>query len=231
MDSGRRTYLRRGYRDSGYRNIFKHNRRLFSSSVANSVMFARNANGSWGPASVASFQGDERSMRSELPSIGSFAGANSISQMFENSSRSTRFLSQYNVGTSSMRPQLRVFSNTLGNVTIADEGPSPYNCSVCGKILTSKTALKTHVMQQHEGKVVIKCPHCEKAFTRQSQLGKHIDIRHDERTGEYYCDKCAFKNRDPEMYNQHVHAHNICKFCQNEFAQLTRHEPKCPYRQ
>lgn len=122
----------------------------------------------------------------------------------------------------------RGFGNS--NILVADEGPSPFGCNVCGATLHSRTALKNHIMQKHEGKDVVKCPHCEKAFTRPSQLRKHIDASHDERTGEYYCDKCTFKNRDIEVFNQHVHLHKVCQYCQNEFSQLSRHEPKCPYR-
>lgn len=116
------------------------------------------------------------------------------------------------------------------NVVVADEGPSPFTCNTCGLTLHSRTGLKNHIMQKHKGKRVVKCPHCEKAFTRPSQLKKHIDSSHDERTGEYYCDKCTFKHRDVEIYNQHMRLHKLCKYCRNEFSQLTRHEPKCPYK-
>lgn len=172
---------------------------------------------------------DILSFQSDLPSIGTFPGASSISQMFENSVPSAKFI---NTRKNFMKqtPSATATTMTPSGTVLADEGPSPFRCSLCCTVLTSRTALKTHVMQQHEGKVVVKCPHCDKAFTRQSQLGKHIDSCHDERTGEYYCDKCPFKNRDLEVFNQHIHTHNVCQYCRNEFTQLTRHEPKCPYR-
>lgn len=229
MEQRRKGLNRRGHREGGFRNIFKQSARGYTSPMGNAGLISDNSDMSWFSASSVHFHEDMRSMKSDLPSIGSFAGAASISQMFSNSWNSTkRFGSSKNM--KKPNHSLAFADNTYG-VAVADEGPSPFGCTICGKVLTSRTALKTHVMQQHEGKVVIKCPHCDRAFTRQSQLGKHIDACHDERTGEFYCDKCPFKNRDLEVFNQHVHAHNICKFCRNEFTQLTRHEPKCPYRQ
>lgn len=158
------------------------------------------------------------SRTSNLPSIGPFAEAASVGRMF----------SEYEYDTKSEPGQGH--QGTSSNVVVADEGPSPFNCTICCATLHSRTALKTHIMQKHEGKNVVKCPHCDKAFTRPSQMRKHIEVCHDNRTGEFYCEKCTFKNRDIEVFNQHSHLHNICPYCRNEFAQLSRHQPKCPYR-
>lgn len=186
------------------------------------------------------------SRTSHLPSIGPMAGSESVSRMFPSDDEPnsemrasideieafvSAGMSQQPAGTTGFfGSDENGVSGAGSSVVLADEGPSPFMCTVCGTTLQSRTALKNHVMQQHEGKHVVKCPHCEKAFTRPSQLRKHIDSSHDERTGEFYCDKCTFKNRDIEVFNQHIHFHKVCQYCRNEFSQLSRHEPKCPYR-
>lgn len=186
------------------------------------------------------------SRASHLPSIGPMAGSESVSRMFPgDESRATEMPASIDdidaFVSAGLSPNEAAMTGLLGSeengfsgagssVVLADEGPSPFMCNICGSTLHSRTALKNHVMQQHEGKHVVKCPHCEKAFTRPSQLRKHIDSCHDERTGEFYCDKCTFKNRDIEVFNQHIHFHKVCQYCRNEFSQLSRHEPKCPYR-
>lgn len=186
-------------------------------------------------------QGRALSRTSHLPSIGPLAEPASVSQMFPSSgigkSGSRSSSGNMEIDAESSNANLRNLTGTGGSashcssgIVLADEGPSPFGCNACGATLHSRTALKSHVMQQHEGKHVVKCPHCEKAFTRPSQLRKHIDSCHDERTGEFYCDKCTFKNRDIEVFNQHIHLHKVCQYCRNEFSQLSRHEPKCPYR-
>lgn len=63
-----------------------------------------------------------------------------------------------------------------GPSVVADEGPSPFSCTLCHVVCDSRTLLKNHVLQVHEGKSVVKCPHCERAFTRPSQLRKHIVV-------------------------------------------------------
>lgn len=162
------------------------------------------------------------SAHSQLTSLDSFADARSVSRMFaaSESAGTDGVVTSGNRGVSACKD----------GATVSEEGPSPYRCALCAKVLASKNQLKTHVMLSHEGKNIVSCPHCAKAFTRLAQLRKHIASCHDDRTMEYYCEKCTFKNRDVVVFNQHVHLHNVCRFCRNEFAQLARHLPKCPYR-
>lgn len=185
----------------------------------------------------------QQSMSADLASMRTLAGAESVGRMFPVTSSGSGFLapsmgSMSGVGataagrtgvdgTSSSSACRHIDSSPT---YMADEGPSPYACTMCSKILGSKTALRNHVAQEHEGKNVAKCPHCAKAFTRPSQLRKHISVTHDERTGEFYCDKCEFKNREAELFNQHMRTHNRCQYCRNEFPQLSRHQSKCPFR-
>lgn len=172
--------------------------------------------------------GANHSGHSNLPSLDSFADATSVSRMFTGNSYTT---SSTSTTAGRARRHLQLVARGSGcRPYVTEEGPSPFVCPHCARTLPSRNALKGHVMRGHELKQVVQCPHCAKAFTRPAQLRKHIASCHDERTMEFYCEKCTFKHRDVEVFNQHVHLHNVCKFCRNEFAQLSRHLPKCPYR-
>lgn len=125
------------------------------------------------------------SRTSHLPSIGPFAETASVARMFPSGNADYDCFNVPNAFNSAgcsdkdftgnnpsysdnfVRERLtggRGFGNS--NILVADEGPSPFGCNACGATLHSRTALKNHIMQQHEGKDVVKCPHCEKAFKR-----------------------------------------------------------------
>ena len=65
-----------------------------------------------------------------------------------------------------------------------------FPCDVCGKLLTSRLKLQTHVEVIHEGRRDYKCRFCDKTFTSKSNLQIHEGSLH---TGvlPYKCEYCS----------------------------------------
>merc|ERR1719300_1809182 len=65
-----------------------------------------------------------------------------------------------------------------------------YPCDTCGKLLTSRMKLQTHIEVIHEGRRDFKCRFCDKTFTSKSNLQIHEGSLH---TGvlPYKCEFCS----------------------------------------
>jgi len=81
-----------------------------------------------------------------------------------------------------------------------------YSCNYCGKLLTSKTKLVSHVKVIHEGVKDFKCKFCDKTFGSKSNLEVHEGAVH---TGKlpyqcYFCNK-SFSRKN--LLNDHQETH------------------------
>lgn len=122
-----------------------------------------------------------------------------------------------------------------------------FGCPHCGKAFTRRSEMGRHVgvrwfaiiliavyVSQFISKPVRWLRHCFSggAWKMQKKLTSHVyglmQNQHDNRTSFLHCERCAFKHEDAECFQRHVaEQHKRCKYCQNEFKQLKKHENSC----
>ena len=88
---------------------------------------------------------------------------------------------------------------------IANIHNKTYDCSICGKVYRSRSALKIHTNYEHEGKKKLKCSMCEKEYLTQKSLDYHISVVHEGKR-PYLCSRCAFAAPDNSGLKKHIEA-------------------------
>lgn len=102
------------------------------------------------------------------------------------------------------------------------EKKNQFQCSECGKILTSKPGLVSHVKLFHaETKDVYPCPECGKLFSQKGNMKTHMFSHGKERT--FQCTFCTKAFKYPDQLNRHKLLHTVgnkfqCEICEKTFV-------------
>uniref|UniRef100_A0A0P4W298 THAP-type domain-containing protein n=2 Tax=Scylla olivacea TaxID=85551 RepID=A0A0P4W298_SCYOL len=105
-----------------------------------------------------------------------------------------------------------------------------WDCSVCGRYLTTKARLKAHLFRFHaigeERNKEVACPDCEKCFGTKAGLRYHRNVVH--RVGdEYRCQHCNKVFHYHVPYRSHLlYAHGekkvVCETCGEKFFTISK---------
>ncbi|OWF45176.1 uncharacterized protein LOC110457344 [Mizuhopecten yessoensis] len=99
-----------------------------------------------------------------------------------------------------------------------------FQCSECGKILTSKPGLTSHVKQFHsDEKEAHPCPTCGKIFSQKGNMKTHM-YSHTKERG-FQCTFCTKAFKYPDQLNRHKLIHTMqnkleCDHCDKKFTKL-----------
>ncbi|MFT7810710.1 GDNF-inducible zinc finger protein 1 isoform X1 [Arapaima gigas] len=100
-------------------------------------------------------------------------------------------------------------------------GDRPYECTDCGAKFSQSSALKTH-RRTHTGEKPFSCDQCDARFTQNHMLAYHKRCH----TGEkpYMCESCGKSFASKEYLKHHARTHSgfkpyKCQICDRSFAQ------------
>ncbi|XP_018599023.2 GDNF-inducible zinc finger protein 1 [Scleropages formosus] len=100
-------------------------------------------------------------------------------------------------------------------------GDRPYECTDCGAKFSQSSALKTH-RRTHTGEKPFSCDQCDARFTQNHMLAYHKRCH----TGEkpYMCESCGKSFASKEYLKHHARTHSgfkpyKCQICDRAFAQ------------
>ncbi|XP_023655659.1 GDNF-inducible zinc finger protein 1 [Paramormyrops kingsleyae] len=100
-------------------------------------------------------------------------------------------------------------------------GDRPYQCGDCGAKFSQSSALKTH-RRTHTGEKPFSCDQCDARFTQNHMLAYHKRCH----TGEkpYMCESCGKSFASKEYLKHHARIHSgskpyKCEICERAFAQ------------
>ena len=106
-----------------------------------------------------------------------------------------------------------------------------YQCTECGKVLTSKPGLTNHMRLFHaEHKTVFPCPECGKEFAQKGNMKIHLFSHTSERN--FICQYCHKAFKYPDQLNKHRLIHTMqnklqCDQCDKVFVksyELKKHQ-------
>ena len=78
-----------------------------------------------------------------------------------------------------------------------------FDCSICGKDLKTKFALKTHVEYIHEGREKDKCHICMAEFQGKKTLKNHIEAVHEGKKS-HLCSHCGYSSASTFQLRIHI---------------------------
>ncbi|XP_068627959.1 gastrula zinc finger protein XlCGF57.1-like [Battus philenor] len=107
----------------------------------------------------------------------------------------------------------------------------PIQCVICGLLVTSPSAMQSH-MRTHTGEKPFACPLCDAKFSTKGSLKRHNDTYHRERERKFTCETCGncFFRKNDIITHMRVHSGErpyVCPFCSKRFRQaasLIRHK-------
>lgn len=117
-------------------------------------------------------------------------------------------------------------ANKKGKVSkgTSDDGPNEFDCTKCGKKLSSSRSLKRHIKTIHVDqpkKSTLNCPDCDEIFTERSELIKHKSVHRK----IIECDVCAKTFKTRFLLKSHYVQHKnekpyLCEICSRPFARM-----------
>lgn len=107
-----------------------------------------------------------------------------------------------------------------------ERNKSKVQCPICGKLTSTKTALRKHIRVIHGNIQRVNCPICEKSLAGHHYLRVHLKT-HDDTTLRHCCSYCgrSFRRRQALMEHETLHNGNElpykCDFCNKKFRNNT----------
>ena len=113
-------------------------------------------------------------------------------------------------------PAKRQFTDVSNIITNQEDGPGPYECTICYKKFVKKSYWKRHVLSHNE---MFACKVCGKQFMHQTHVNQHMNVHKEEK--EHACDICGYKVRFKFNLSKHRATHIPYKDHNGEIKYLT----------
>ena len=106
---------------------------------------------------------------------------------------------------------------------IKRENDFQWSCSVCEKVLTTKSGLQFHIQSDHHG-IKNPCPKCDYQASTTSNLNRHIKAKHE--GVKFPCNDCDYKasyKSDLLNHSKSKHVQYSCQDCDYKGSNLKQH--------
>lgn len=100
----------------------------------------------------------------------------------------------------------------------------PHTCTICQKVLGSRSRLYTHIERIHIRTNEMHCEICHKIFYTLKHIRRHMQDAHIEKT--FKCNVCDFKSSVKQNLQHHklIHGAKVeCPRCSKKVASLKKH--------
>ena len=107
-------------------------------------------------------------------------------------------------------------------------------CDECPYTTTTKSSLKRHIRENHEGVEDKRCTHCDYTTKHDAFLERHVKLVHDQKK-DYVCNKCGYKSDQLTNLKKHIKSVHekvrdrkcdICGYATGDKSTLNRHMEK-----